>query len=83
MTITIELSAEIETSLAALAAKQGMTLRIYLQHLLEQQVQTPDAISLPHVERARLWRESAEGLPHTAPLSDAAVSRENFYGTRG
>ncbi len=34
-------------------------------------------------ERAQLWRESAKGMPHTPPLSDAAVSRESVYDARG
>ena len=34
-------------------------------------------------ERTQLWRESAKGVPHTPPLSDAAVSRESFYDARG
>ena len=34
-------------------------------------------------ERAQLWRESAKGMPHTPPLSDAAVSRESFYDAQG
>jgi hypothetical protein len=38
MTITIELTPEIEASLAAVAAEQGMALPDCLQHLLEEQV---------------------------------------------
>jgi sRNA-binding protein len=34
-------------------------------------------------ERTQLWRESAKGVPHTPPLSDAAVSRESFYDAQG
>jgi hypothetical protein len=83
MTITIELPAEIEAGLAALAAEQGMTLPDYLQHLLEGQVLPRKATALSPGERALLWRESARGLPHTPPLSDEAVSRESFYDARG
>jgi hypothetical protein len=83
MTITIELPPEIASSLAALAAEQGMTLQGYLQRLLEDQVLPRKAPSLSPGERARLWRESAKDLPHTPPLSDEAVSRERFYDARG
>jgi len=83
MTITIELPPEIEAGLAALAAKQGMALPDYLQHLIEEQMPPREAASLSPGERARFWRESAKGLPHTPPLSDAAVSRESFYDARG
>ena len=83
MTIRIELPPEIEASLAALAAEQGMALPDYLKHLLEEQVTSRKATLLSPGERARLWRESAKGLPHTPPLSDQAVSRESFYDVRG
>lgn len=83
MTIIIELPPEVEASLAALAAEQGMTLPDYLQHLLEGQVPAGRVASLSPAERARIWRESAKGLPHTPPLSDEAVSRESFYDARG
>jgi hypothetical protein len=83
MTIIIELPPDIEAGLAAVAAEQGMSLPDYLQHLLEGQVPSRKAASLSPAERARVWRESAEGLPHTPPLSDEAVSRESFYDARG
>jgi hypothetical protein len=83
MTITIELPPEIEASLAALAAEQGMALPDYLQRLIEEQVPARKAAALSPAERALIWRESAKGLPHTTPLSDEAVSRESFYDARG
>jgi hypothetical protein len=83
MTIKIELLPEIEASLAALAAEQGMALPDYLKHLLEEQVASRSAATLSPGERARLWRESAKDLPHTPPLSDEAVSRGSFYDARG
>jgi hypothetical protein len=83
MTIIIELPPEIEARLAALATEQGLALSEYLQHLLEEQVPARKTGSLTPAERALLWRESAKGMPHTPPLSDAAVSRESFYDARG
>ena len=83
MTITIELPPEIEASLAALAAEQGMALPDYLKHLIEEQMPARKAAPLSPGDRARLWRESARGMPHTPPLSDEAVSRESFYDSRG
>lgn len=35
---------------------------------------------LSPAERAKGWRETAERLPHTPPLSDEAISRESLYG---
>jgi hypothetical protein len=34
-------------------------------------------------ERGAAWRESAKKFPHTPPLSDEAISRENLYAERG
>jgi hypothetical protein len=79
MMITIELPPEVEAGFAALAAKQGVTLPDYLLHLLAEHMPPRIGASLSPDERARLWRESAKGMPHTPPLSDAAVSRESFY----
>jgi hypothetical protein len=83
MTIKIELPPEIEASLAALAAEQGMALPDYLVNLLEELVPSRKAAAHSPGERARIWRESAKGLPHTPPLPDEAVSRESFYDARG
>lgn len=83
MMITIELPPEVEASFAALAAKQGVALPNFLLHLLEEQMPPRIGASLSPAERARLWRESAKGMPYTPPLSDAAVSRESFYDARG
>jgi hypothetical protein len=83
MTTTIELPRHIEARLAAMAAEQGMALPDYLQHLLVEEVPPRKAASLSPADRARLWRDSAKGLPQTPPLSDEAVSRESFYDARG
>jgi len=83
MTITIELPAEVESSLAALAAEQGMALPDYLRHLLEAQLPSRQPAALSPDDRAKLWRESAKGVPRTPPLSDEAVRRESFYDARG
>lgn len=82
MTVTVELSPETETGLAARAAAQGMSLQQYLRHVLEGQVPTDRKPMTPR-ERAALWRQSATGLPRTRPLPDQAVSRETIYSTRG
>jgi hypothetical protein len=82
MTIKIELSPQTEAGLAALAAELGLTLPDYLQRLLEEKVPAGEAATLSPGERARLWRESAKGLPHTPSLSDEAVSRESIYDVR-
>ncbi len=83
MTVTIELPPEVEAGFAALAAKQGVALPDYLLHLLEEWMPPRKSASLSPDERARLWRKSSKGMPHTPPLSDEAVSRESFYDARG
>jgi hypothetical protein len=79
MTIKIEFPREIEASLAAFTAEHRIALLDYLKHLLEEQVIPHRAASLSPAERARLWRESAKGLPYTQPVSNEAVGRESFY----
>jgi hypothetical protein len=44
---------------------------------------SPAAIKpLSPAERAAAWREGVQRLPHSEPLSDEAVSRENMYADR-
>jgi len=82
MTVTIELSAEVEAGLAALAQARGLSLPQYLQNLLEEQVSVR-AAPLSPAERVAAWRTSVEGLPILPPLSDSTISRESIYGLRG
>jgi hypothetical protein len=81
MTVIVDLRPETEANLATLAAAQGVSLEEYVSRLLEGQ--TPGQPPLSPAERAALWREAAEGLPHTPPLSDEAISRESIYDARG
>jgi hypothetical protein len=83
MTVTIELPPEIEENLAAQAAAQGISLRQYLRHLLEEQVPSRRGASLTPAQRAALWRESVMGLPRTPPLPDRAIDRDAIYDVRG
>ena len=82
MSVIIELPPDIEASLADQAAREGISLPQYLRHLLEQQVPARANPATP-AERAAFWRRSVQGLPHTPPLSDQAVSRDAIYDTRG
>jgi hypothetical protein len=83
MTVTIELSPEIEAGLAAQAAAQGLPLSQYVQHLLEGQVPPRAGAALTPAARAEAWRNVTPGLPIRTPLSDAAISRETMYDARG
>jgi hypothetical protein len=82
MSVTVELSPEIEARYAAEAAERGVPLQSHLKRVLEERA-APKVTSRTPVERARIWRESVEGLPHTKPLSDEAISRESIYAERG
>jgi len=83
MTVTIELPPEIEAGLLAQAEARGLPLPQYVQHLLREQFPAGAGAPSSPNERGAAWRESVRGLPHTPPLSDEAISRENIYGDRG
>jgi hypothetical protein len=83
MTVTIELSPEIEADLKAQAEARGLPLVHYLQDLLRERASLVADPLLSPGERAALWRKSAKGLPYSPPLSDEAISRESIYGDRG
>jgi hypothetical protein len=82
MTVTIELKPEMEASLSALAAAQGVDLARLVEQLLENQLPTAAAPMSP-AERAAAWRAPVPGRPVAPPLSDAAISRETMYDARG
>jgi hypothetical protein len=81
MTVTIELTAEMESALNAMAQARGLPLADLVVGLLENQLPT-GAVHVSARERAQLWREAARELPARPPLSDEAMSRESFYGER-
>ena len=82
MTVTIELSPDIEAGLVALAKAQGLAVPQYVQRVLEERVSVR-ALELSPAERAAAWRSSVDGLPLSPPLSEAAISRDSMYGARG
>jgi predicted transcriptional regulator len=82
MTVTIELSPDIEAALVALAKAQGLAVPQYVQRVLEERVSVR-ALELSPAERAAAWRSSADDLPLSPPLSEAAISRDSIYGARG
>ena len=83
MSVKVDLAPEIEANLAAQAAAQGVSLPEYLRHVLEERAAAPKGKARTPEERARIWRESVKGLPHTKSLSDEAISRESIYAERG
>lgn len=83
MTVILELPPEIEADLLAQARAAGLELPKYVERLIRERIPVRSRSALAPAERAAGWRESALGLPHTPPLSDDAISRENIYGDRG
>jgi len=83
MTITLELSPDVEARLAGLAAARGLSLPEFLRRVLEEQAPSPASPRLSDAQCAEAWREAARGLPNTPPLSDEAISRDSLYGARG
>ena len=81
MTVTIDLKPEMEASLSALAAAQGVDLAKLVEQLLENQLPST-AMPMSLAERIAAWR-TLPNLPTRPPLSDEAISRENIYGSRG
>lgn len=81
MTVIVNLRPETEKRLATLAAERGVSLEQYVSLLIEGY--SPAQAPLSPSERAAFWREAVTGLPDTPPLSDAAISRESIYDTRG
>lgn len=81
MTVTIELTPQMEASLSALAAAQGVDLARLVERLLENQLPMATA-PLSVAERIALWR-ALPNLPIRPPLSDEAISRESIYDARG
>ncbi len=83
MTVTIDLLPETEAGLAALAAEQGVSVAEYVRRLVEHQVPVSQRVVLSPADRASAWRQAANSLPRTPPLSDEAISRESLYDAHG
>ena len=91
MTLTIEVSGELEAALKAHASEQGLTADGVARRVLAQ-VPTPGADREEGVfsvtrgttgeERARAFVQWATSHRDTPPLSDEGVSRESLYPDR-
>ena len=83
MNVTIELSPEVETGLAALASRRQIPLARLVQELLEEAVAGQPSGRLLPKERAAAWRASSGGVEGLPLLTEAGMSRETIYGERG
>ncbi len=86
MTLTIELTPELEARLQHEAERQGMASELYARQLLEEQLlptRTTSSQRSPQ-EWAKAFNEWVNGHdPNLPPLPDEAYERESFYGERG
>jgi hypothetical protein len=83
MTVTVELKPEVEASIAAQAAAQGLSLEAYIQRVLDSLAEmNPPPVS-PQ-ERLCAFDEWIAGHSRfSAPrLPDEALSRESIYAER-
>jgi hypothetical protein len=82
MTVTLELSPEVEEQLEAQARESGLSLKDYLEKRVEEMISASELqpAKTPE-ERVRLWQElpNSHGDIKAPPLSDYAVSRESIY----
>ena len=83
MTVTIDLKPEMEASLSALAAAQGVGLAKLVEQMLESQLPKAAPGPMSAAERAAAWRAPVPGRPTRPALSDEAISRETIYDARG
>jgi hypothetical protein len=83
MTVTLDLTPELEKRIAAHAVARGLSLEAYLLSVIETAA-TPAAserASLKEFEAA--MDELAEGLDDVPVLAPEALTRESIYGHRG
>jgi hypothetical protein len=91
MTLTIEVSGELEAALKAQASEQGLTAERIARRVLAQAL-TPGAdreegafsaaSGTTGEEKARAFVQWAKSHRDTPPLSDEAVSRASMYPDR-
>lgn len=82
MSITVELSPEVEERLRIQAAARGVELQDYVERLVRQAAITPSSERPTLAEFEADWNSFADGLDHLAPLHPEAFSREAMYDER-
>jgi hypothetical protein len=83
MTVILDLSADVESSLKAQAQMLGWTLEVYLQRVLNEQSTAPQsALPLSPDTWEQEFETWADSFADTPPLSDEAISRASMYPDR-
>lgn len=78
MTVKLDLTPDVEAGLIAQAHARGLSLEAYLAQVLRER---SSAVATPQGgpgEKAREFEAWARSHPHTPPLSDDAIRRENL-----
>jgi hypothetical protein len=75
------LPTEIGDDLAAQARARGLDVSEFISQLLRERASAVAGTNTAVADRPAACREAHLDLPHTAPLSDFAVSRERLYGS--
>lgn len=85
MSITLELSPDIEARLIAQAAARGMSVEELLQATIELLLAASDSSSVvlsPHQRAEKFVNWARSHAIKTPPLSDEAIGRESIYRER-
>jgi hypothetical protein len=78
MTVRLDLKPDVEAGLLAQAEARGLPLEAYLEQVLRERSKAVDVSRSGSAEKARAFRAWAGDHPHTPPLSDDAIRRENL-----
>lgn len=78
MTVKLDLKPDVEAGLLAQAEARGLSFEVYLEQVLRERSRAVDVSRSRPVDKARAFRAWAGNHPHTPPLSDDAIRRENL-----
>jgi hypothetical protein len=78
MTVKLDLKPDVQAGLLAQAEARGLPLEAYLEQVLRERSKAVDINRSGPAEKARAFRAWAANHPHTPPLSDDAIRRENL-----
>ncbi len=88
MTLTVQITPEVEKRLEAEAGELGLTPAEYVRVVLERMFSRPErpplwmtATKEEWLKAFNAWMDSHD--PTLPPLSEEAISRESIYGERG
>ena len=78
MTITLNLTPEVEQGLIAQAHQRGLSLADYLQEIVAREARISAATKASGNDKARAFEQWAKAHRPTPPLSEEAVSRASL-----